>query len=56
MGSRVGDGCTVQIMDVMRGGGNHRNKWKKAEQNQPRVQKAKNQCEVNKSTMSRKSC
>ena len=30
-GSGVGDGCTVQIMNMMRGGANHRNKRKKAE-------------------------
>ena len=31
MGSRVDEGCTVQIMNMMRGGANHRNKRKKAE-------------------------
>ena len=34
MDSGVGGGCTVQIMNMMRGGGNHRNKRKKA-QNKP---------------------
>ena len=29
--SGVGDGCTVQIMNVMRGGGKHRNKKNRAE-------------------------
>ena len=31
MGSGVGDGCTVHIMNMMRGGGNHRNKKNSAE-------------------------
>ena len=31
MGSGVGDGCTVQIMNMMRGGGKHRNKKNRAE-------------------------
>ena len=29
--ARVGDGCTVQIMNMMRGGGKHRKKKNKAE-------------------------
>ena len=31
MGSGVGDGCTVQIVNMMRGGGKHRNKKNGAE-------------------------
>ena len=37
--SGVGDGCTVQIMSMLRGGGKHRNKKNTAEKKQPPVRK-----------------
>ena len=48
--SRVGDGCTVQIMNMMRGGGNTEKRRTELRRKQPRVQRTKNQCELTRSS------
>ena len=52
--SGVGDGCTVQIMKMMRGGGKHRNKKNRVEKKPAASPKNQEPGEVTRSTTRRR--